>query len=252
MVRVFLFFLKKKGTQINFFLLEELLKRFPYWDALHEVFSSNRTSAWPMSISSITHTEKQQQQQQQTEEDEEDLFKLDDVTLKKRRRLSDSHVETSNNTSLANSPTHSTQSLPAISHPTNNNNNLTTPPFTSNNYKFTNSPPLVIRPLPRVLPPANHYFDPQPHHYNNAPLTPQPSRDVLAESLIQVTREKEAGRMKRSQEMLQFLREKRLERDQLLLEREITKRVKAKADLVKHLIEAGFDKEAIAEQLNKL
>ncbi|CEI97126.1 hypothetical protein RMCBS344292_11264 [Rhizopus microsporus] len=232
---------------------EELLKRFPYWDALHEVFSSNRTSAWPMSISSITHTEKQQQQQQQqTEEDEEDLFKLDDVTLKKRRRLSDSHVETSNNTSLANSPTHSTQSLPAISHPNNNNNNLTTPPFTSNNYKFTNSPPLVIRPLPRVLPPANHYFDPQPHHYNNAPLTPQPSRDVLAESLIQVTREKEAGRMKRSQEMLQFLREKRLERDQLLLEREITKRVKAKADLVKHLIEAGFDKEAIAEQLNKL
>jgi hypothetical protein len=223
---------------------EELLKRFPYWDALHGVFSSNRTGAWPMSIRSITHT------QEDTEEDglfdvkQEDLYTFidQDQIKRKRRRLSDSHVQSSNTSTAAASPTHSTQSLPTTTITTTNNNN--------------NMPPLVIRPLPRVLPPASHYFDIHPHHLQQHPTPPYPptppSKDVLAESLLQVTREKEAGRMKRSQEMLQFLREKRIERDQLLLEREITKRVKAKAELVKNLMDAGFDKEAIAEQLNKL
>lgn len=74
----------------------------------------------------------------------------------------------------------------------------------------------------------------------------------VMESLLQVTREKEACRMRQSQEMLQFLREKRQEREQLLLEKELTKRVKAKAELVKNLMEAGFNKDDIAHQLNLL
>ncbi|KAG2229890.1 hypothetical protein INT48_001325 [Thamnidium elegans] len=187
---------------------EELLKRFPYWDALNEVFNSNRSTAWPMSISSIMHTEEDDLFYIKQEEygfDEEDDSQTSPV--KRRRRLSDStlHQPTArcsvDNASDSASTTHSTQSLPSA--PTN------IQPIPQHN------PPVVIRPFP-------------------------------------LTREKEAGRMKRSQDMLQFLREKRMERDQLLIEKEMTKRVKAKAELVKNLMEAGFDKNAIAEQLNML
>ncbi|KAI9278039.1 hypothetical protein BY458DRAFT_503607 [Sporodiniella umbellata] len=226
-------------------LHEELLKRFPYWDSLHGVFSINRSDVWPMSIRSITHTEEEKLLNVKQEE-----LELEDQEIRKRRRLSDSHVQ-STTTSPVASPTNSTQSLPAIA----------TSSITSTLDSHTvASPPLVIRPLPRVLPPASHYFDSHPHHQTNhylhphptPPYPPTPPRDVLAESLLHVTREKEAGRIKRSQEMLRFLREKRVERDQLLLEREITKRVKAKAELVKNLMDAGFDQKAIAEQLSKL
>ncbi|KAI9299831.1 hypothetical protein BJ944DRAFT_273841 [Cunninghamella echinulata] len=58
--------------------------------------------------------------------------------------------------------------------------------------------------------------------------------------------------MKRSQEMLEFLREKRVEREQLLLEKEKTRRIKAKAELVKNMTDAGFSKEEIFEQLDRL
>lgn len=78
------------------------------------------------------------------------------------------------------------------------------------------------------------------------------NESILAKSLLQVTREKEAGRMKRSQDMLDFLREKRVEREQLLIEKERTRRIRAKAELVKNLMEAGFSKQEIAEQLRLL
>lgn len=81
---------------------------------------------------------------------------------------------------------------------------------------------------------------------------PAINESILAESLLQVTREKEAGRMKRSQDMLDFLREKRVEREQLLIEKERTRRIRAKAELVKNLMEAGFSKQEIAEQLQLL
>ncbi|KAI8147309.1 hypothetical protein BJV82DRAFT_642816 [Fennellomyces sp. T-0311] len=81
------------------------------------------------------------------------------------------------------------------------------------------------------------------------PATDKRYDAVLAESLLQVTREKEAGRMKRSQDMLEFLREKRLEREQLLIEQERTRRIRAKAELVKNLMDAGFTKQEIADQL---
>jgi hypothetical protein len=157
--------------------------------------------------------------------------------VKRRRRLSDSTLHPTrssvDNSSDSASTTHSTQSLPTIQ-PT---------------------APVVIRPLPRVLPspPTHHHH----HHHTTIPIpqtaTNYDRRDhILAESLLQVTREKEAGRMKRSQDMLQFLREKQRERDQLLIEKELTKRLKAKAELVKNLMDAGFDKAAIAEQLAML
>ncbi|KAI9250597.1 hypothetical protein BY458DRAFT_24348 [Sporodiniella umbellata] len=79
-----------------------------------------------------------------------------------------------------------------------------------------------------------------------------PRQDTLTDALFRVTREKVSGRMRRSHDMLHFLNEKRHERDQLLVEREITKRVRAKAELVKNLLHAGFTKDAIAEQLNRL
>lgn len=217
--------------------IEELLKRFPYWDALNEVFNSTRSSAWPMSISSIMHAEEDLfyvKEEFGFDEDDESIMS----PVKRRRRLSDSTLRptrSSVDTSDSASTTHSAQSLPTIQ-PT---------------------APVVIRPLPRVLP------SPPTHHHHTMPTLPQPlsqplsqpttnydRRDhILAESLLQVTREKEAGRMKRSQDMLQFLTEKRRERDQLLIEKELTKRVKAKAELVRNLMDAGFDKAAIAEQL---
>ncbi|KAI8973944.1 hypothetical protein BDB01DRAFT_729570 [Pilobolus umbonatus] len=229
---------------------EELLKRFPYWDALNEVFNSNRTSSWPMSISSIMHNNENEEEESHFFIKQEEYGFDDDhnnkdellspLPVKRQRRLSDSNVRPDSRSSMDNSSdsastSHSTQSMPtSMTHNTNSFNNyghLISP----NNANLSMNPP-IIRPLPRVLPP-----------------TSVDHRDtILAESLVQVTREKEAGRMKRSQDMLQFLREKRIERDQLLIEKEMTKRVKAKAELVKNLMEAGFDKDAIAEQLNKL
>lgn len=183
-----------------------------------------------MSISSIMHSE------------EDDLFyiKQDDFGFeeesslspiaKRRRRSSDQPID---NTSDSASTTHSTQSLPCLISP---------PP--QQQQQQQQQPPVIIRPLPRVL----HSPTTSIHS-----ITDNSRRDnILAESLLQVTREKEAGRMKRSQDMLKFLREKRMERDQLLIEKELTKRVKAKAELVKNLLEAGFDKAAITEQLNML
>ncbi|KAG1086787.1 hypothetical protein G6F42_020854 [Rhizopus arrhizus] len=262
---------------------EELLKRFPYWDALNEVFSSNRSSAWPMSISSIMHTSEEEELFHVKQEygfDEDDELLASPV---KRRRLSDSTLQPTarssvDNTSDSASTTHSTQSLPASNTQYHHQQPL---PHQQHHHhphqqhQQQHQQPTIIRPLPRVLPspiihptstsssslpntlpaPSQH---PQQHHQQQQQQQQQqtPSsfgRDhILAESLLQVTREKEAGRMKRSQDMLQFLREKRMERDQLLIEKELTKRVKAKAELVKHLMEAGFDKAAIAEQLNMI
>ncbi|KAI8085869.1 uncharacterized protein B0P05DRAFT_534035 [Gilbertella persicaria] len=250
---------------------EELVKRFPYWDSLDEVFNSTRTSSWPMSISSIMHSNEEDdlfhvKQEEYAFEDEEDSI---GSPPKRRRRLSDSTLQPTtqrssiDNTSDSASTTHSTQSLPT---------------------SMSVTSPIVIKPLPRVLPSpiSNSTAAPPPptipppslstnhknfstipspspppssyYHYLPHPYTTEPHRrdHVLAESLLQMTREKEAGRMKRSQDMLQFLREKRMEREQLLIEKELTKRVKAKAELVKNLMEAGFDKNAIAEQLNML
>ncbi|OBZ83273.1 hypothetical protein A0J61_08671 [Choanephora cucurbitarum] len=231
---------------------DELLKRFPYWDTLNEVFNSSRTASWPMSISSIMHTEEDElfhvkQEDYSFDEDEDDIL----PPHKRRRRLSDSTVQPTQRCSVDSttdsvSTVHSTQSLPNHIH----------------------SAPILVKPLPRVLPSLNKPYSlpPPPPMTKNSPpssnhlplphtfLDPQHNRrdQMIAESLLQITREKEAGRMKRSQDMLQFLREKRMERDQLLIEKELTKRVKAKAELVKNLMEAGFDKNAIAEQLNML
>ncbi|CEP17428.1 hypothetical protein [Parasitella parasitica] len=255
---------------------EELLKRFPYWDALNEVFNSNRTSAWPMSISSIMHASEEEdlfhvkQEEYGFDEDEDSLAS----PVKRRRRLSDSTLQPTrssvDNTSDSASTTHSTQSLPA------SNVQYHQQPLSQQQHQqqqqhnlphLQQHQPAIIRPLPRVLPSpiihSNHStasslsstlpVSSHQHQHQHQQTQLSFGRDhILAESLLQVTREKEAGRMKRSQDMLQFLREKRMERDQLLIEKELTKRVKAKADLVKNLMEAGFDKNAIAEQLNML
>ncbi|KAL9546325.1 hypothetical protein MBANPS3_006712 [Mucor bainieri] len=243
---------------------EELLKRFPYWDALNEVFNSNRSSAWPMSISSIMHASEEEelfhvkQEEYGFDEDDESLTS----PVKRRRRLSDSTLQPTtrssvDNTSDSASTTHSTQSLPASNIQYHHQQPLPHHQPLHHPHQLQQQPqqhhqPTIIRPLPRVLPspiihptstsssslsntlpaPPQHQ---QQHHHQQQQTPPSFGRDhILAESL------------------LQFLREKRMERDQLLIEKELTKRVKAKAELVKNLMEAGFDKAAIAEQLNML
>lgn len=222
-----------------------------------------------MSISSIMHAEEDdlfyiKQEEYGFEEDDESTTTTSPAA-KRRRRLSDSTLHqlpttrsSVDTTSDSASTTHSTQSLPSAFNNNNNNSNSNTSlihphihsPFNHNN----NTPPVVIRPLPRVLPSPTIPPPPQvtANTQSNTDTSNSRRDNILAESLLQVTREKEAGRMKRSQDMLQFLREKRIERDQLLIEKELTKRVKAKAELVKNLMDAGFDKNAIAEQLNML
>ncbi|CAO3589350.1 unnamed protein product [Absidia cylindrospora] len=119
--------------------------------------------------------------------------------------------------------------------------------------------PMIIRPMPRAFCQPRHRSEPdiQHEHHLSLPLSPfatspEHQHHLLAESLIQMTRQKEAGRMKRSQDMLDFLREKRLEREQLLMEKEKTRRIKAKAELVKNMVDAGFTKDEISEQLQHL
>ncbi|KAI8335566.1 hypothetical protein BC941DRAFT_430655 [Chlamydoabsidia padenii] len=105
---------------------------------------------------------------------------------------------------------------------------------------------MIIRPMPRSFqqpyPSLGDVNKNDNHHH----------RQDFAESIIRVTREKEAGRMERSQAMLEFLREKRREKDQLLREQEKTKRIIAQAELVKNLTEAGFTKGEIYEHLQQL
>ncbi|KAL0094678.1 hypothetical protein J3Q64DRAFT_1632557 [Phycomyces blakesleeanus] len=193
---------------------EEILKRFPYWDALREVFGSTRTTSWPMSISSIMHRVeedellKDQLKYEETSNEEDEDGDTDSLSPPKRRRQ------------LSEDSPHSLATTTVS----------------------TSGSPVLIRPLPRVVP----IITPRTQSHLE-------KRDaLLAESLVQVTREKEAGRMKRSHDMLEFLREKRLEREQLLIEKEKTRRIKAKSDLVKHLIEAGFSKAEITEQLKEV
>ncbi|ORZ17963.1 hypothetical protein BCR42DRAFT_412863 [Absidia repens] len=132
--------------------------------------------------------------------------------------------------------------------------------------------PMIIRPMPRSFHHRRNTNDADFKHETQSLPTPSSSTDheqqqiqpyqhqhqiqyqhqFLAESLMQATREKELGRMKRSQDMLDFLREKRLEREQLLLEKEKTRRIKAKAELVKNMLDAGFAKDEISEQLQRL
>ncbi|KAI7902706.1 uncharacterized protein BX663DRAFT_67068 [Cokeromyces recurvatus] len=254
---------------------DELLKRFPYWDALHEVFGSNKnTAAWPMSISNIMHSKEETihdsfriKRESYDFNDTETTF--ESSTKCKRRRLSDSSVQLNTRCSIDNSSdsastTYSTQSLPTIQPPPPPPPlpPPPPPPITVTTTTESSSTPSLFRSLPRVLPSPilNSTIPLQQHHTttsssisNQTPnllnTTLDRREQVLADSLLQMAREKEAGRMKRSQDMLQFLREKRIERDQLLIEKEITKRVKAKAELVKNLMEAGFDKDAIAKQL---
>ncbi|KAI8988361.1 hypothetical protein BDF20DRAFT_970583 [Mycotypha africana] len=216
---------------------EELLKRFPYWDALDEVFSS-----WSMSISNLMHSSHPHHQQKaqipplikkEPFEHSNDAYHFG----KRKRKSVDLDINAKRSPMGGIPPPHRTPDRPSQSFPT------------LQQQQQQHHSPMIIRPLPRVLHSPIHKVIPPP------PLPSPPSQQqqsLLAASLLQVTREKEAGRMKRSKEMLQFLREKRIERDQLLIEKELTKRVKAKAELVKSLLEAGFDKQAIAEQLNKL
>ncbi|KAI8060509.1 hypothetical protein BC940DRAFT_280744 [Gongronella butleri] len=310
---------------------EELVKRFPYWDALHSTFGTkalessynqssyqpphtSTASSWPMSLSSIMH-------------------KVDEVKLEQTERLNKD--DTDDTDDLEDDTTRTRRS--------SDDNSLTSPPSLHQ--------PLVIRPLPRSFqprhpnepttpgsqhphrlpPPANHHAHPHtsPHHHHHhppshqhsprqqhsqqqqAPLhhpqqqqqqqqqqlqqhhhpqhqqhqqhpshpphshpqqqqqqqqqrqqqqqqqqlhradSPNTSDAPLADSLLKISREKEAGRMKRSQDMLQFLREKRTERETLLIEKERTKRIKARADLVKNLLQAGFSKDEITKQLDR-
>ncbi|ORX60574.1 hypothetical protein DM01DRAFT_1300409 [Hesseltinella vesiculosa] len=250
---------------------EELVKRFPYWDALHSTFGpkalensyqqgyqNHNHNSWPMSISSIMHKVDEEKLEQTERLNKDDTDDTDDLEVDEPPRLSLRRRRSSDDDSI-------TSSLP--------------------------HPPMVIRPMPRSFQPrhpdslspssSTHHLPPPhkhpagPHHHLHSPQqpsqslqhspqlphqrqdptspsSPMSSPTVFADSLVQIAREKEAGRMKRSQDMLEFLREKRTEREHIILEKERTKRIKAKADLVKNMLDAGFSKDEITEQLDRV
>ncbi|CDH55084.1 hypothetical protein RO3G_00343 [Lichtheimia corymbifera JMRC:FSU:9682] len=75
----------------------------------------------------------------------------------------------------------------------------------------------------------------------------------LTQRLVDITDEKESDKAETSQEpTTDFLRERRTEREQLMFEKEKTRRIRAQADLVKNLVDAGFSKQEIAEQLKHI
>lgn len=75
----------------------------------------------------------------------------------------------------------------------------------------------------------------------------------LTQPLVDINDEKEPDKAETSQEpTADFLRERRTEREQLLFEKEKTRRIRAQADLVKNLVDAGFSKQEIAEQLKHI
>ena len=78
---------------------------------------------------------------------------------------------------------------------------------------------------------------------------------ILADSFIEINGDKEPNTRKRStsnhqQHVFRYYRGKRNEEEQLLIEKE--SRIRAKAELVKHLMKAGFSQEEITEQLGQL
>ncbi|KAI9316633.1 hypothetical protein BX666DRAFT_1877929 [Dichotomocladium elegans] len=180
---------------------EEIQKRFPYWDALHQCFGSSSSSSsttigtthiqsptpsfsqppfsssGPMSLSSIID-HRQQRYQNDEDGDEDDQLAHDDDDENEDDRSRD--------------------------------------------------------------------------QCNDAKLNAQNGNDVLRNSLIQVTRQKEAVRSKRSRDIVEFLRKKRMSREQYLIEKERTRRIRAKAELIKNLTDAGFSKQEISEQLSTL
>ncbi|KAI7880677.1 hypothetical protein K492DRAFT_225874 [Lichtheimia hyalospora FSU 10163] len=73
-------------------------------------------------------------------------------------------------------------------------------------------------------------------------------------SLVEITSDKEADNTKTPSQTytVDLLRERRSEREQLMFEKEKTRRIRAQADLVKNLVDAGFSKQEIAEQLKHI
>ncbi|KAI9267899.1 hypothetical protein BDA99DRAFT_417968, partial [Phascolomyces articulosus] len=225
---------------------EEIVKRFPYWDALHGSFGNFRTSpSWPMSISSIMDREEEEQQQQQLVGKNEHHHHQQQQQRHYRPQLH--HHNTKSATSPPPIPIPTTRHA---SHP--NPITTSTSPTTTNNNNNNNSDTNSNAIAQSSLSPPAPVQDDEDDEEQGDPSTATGKRydsEELGESLLKVTREKEAGQLKRSHDMLEFQREKRLEREQLLIEQERTRRIRAKAELVKNLMEAGFTKQEIAEQL---
>ncbi|KAL0085938.1 hypothetical protein J3Q64DRAFT_1814143 [Phycomyces blakesleeanus] len=191
--------LLQKGVQ-EAAVHNELLKRFPYWDALHSVFNPSKqepittnatttttttTTTWPMSIHYILHS-------------------ADDGLI--------SSPETDHEEEYVKHPDHSSQPWYQTSFAKNVSN---------------------CAPVESTVP------------------APVPSRQ-RGVSCVNTQLGRDARRKKRSQEMFDFILEKRIERDRVLLEKEKTRRIRAKADLVKNMATAGFSRDEITFQLQLL
>ncbi|KAI9010897.1 hypothetical protein CLU79DRAFT_822530 [Phycomyces nitens] len=186
--------LLQKGVQATA-VHNELLKRFPYWDALHDVFNpvkqepittttTTTTTTWPMSIHYILHSAEDGLISSPETDKEEEYIKYPDY------------------------PTQPWNQPSPIKHVSN------------------------CAPLESTVP------------------GPVPSRKLGGSCLN--THLGDARRKRRSQEMLDFILEKRIERDRVLLEKEKTRRIRAKADLVKNMASAGFSRDEITFQLQLL
>ncbi|KAJ8657765.1 hypothetical protein O0I10_006580 [Lichtheimia ornata] len=254
---------------------EEVVKHFAYWDALNPSFGHYRcsSSSGPMAISSLMDQQQQQQQQQQEEQqsnhsDDDQVDELDEddeyqepyhgdgnhrnarilnhqhttQQKKRRRRMYQDEDMNENDNSRITKRRNSTSSSSNSSAASNdllrilNHTCRPTPSSSSNNTVLSTSSSTAH------------------HHHPSASSVDS----VLADSFIEINREKEPITRKRSssnnnnhhQHVLRFLHGKQAEQEQLLIEKE--SRIRAKAELVKHLMKAGFSEEEITEQLSQL
>ncbi|CDH48659.1 hypothetical protein RO3G_00343 [Lichtheimia corymbifera JMRC:FSU:9682] len=244
---------------------EEVVKHFAYWDALNPSFGHYRcsSSSGPMAISSLM--DQQQQEQQSNHSDDDQVDELDEDDEYHEPYQGDDHHK--NARILNHQSTTQQKKRRRRMYQDDDMNENDNPRITKrrNSTSSSSNSSAASNDLLRIL---NHTCRPAPSSSsNNTVLSTssftahhQPSASsvdsVLADSFIEINREKEPIMRKRSsnnshhQQVLRFIHGKQAEQEQLLIEKE--SRIRAKAELVKHLMKAGFSEEEITEQLSQL
>ncbi|KAI7885820.1 hypothetical protein K492DRAFT_170417 [Lichtheimia hyalospora FSU 10163] len=234
---------------------EELIKHFAYWDILNPSFGHYRCSSsnGPMAISSLM--EQQQQQQQSNHSDEEQVDELDDDDeYHEPYQGNDNHRNASilNQQNTAQRRKRSRRRIYEDDNINECDSSRTTKRRDSISSNSNSS--VASNDLLRILNQTCHSSDnglstssTTDHHHASS------VDSILADSFIEINRDKEPNTRKRSnhqQHVFRYYRGKRNEEEQLLIEKE--SRIRAKAELVKHLMKAGFSQEEITEQLGQL
>lgn len=240
-------------------VLEEVVKHFAYWDALNPSFGHYRHSSsdGPMAISSLMD----QQQQRSSHSEDEQVDELDDDEYQEPYQGDNNH----RSTRILNQQ-HTTQKKRCRrrmyqddtnecdnSRITKKRNSISS----SSNSSATSNDLLRILNQATCRPSSSSSSSSDTRLTTSSPAQHPASsvNSVLADSFIEINHEKEPNTRKHPannhhQHVFRFLRGKQAEEEQLLIEKE--SRIRAKAELVKHLMNAGFSEEEITEQLSQL